>query len=74
MLIRIGHRPNPDDALMFWALNAGEVDTRGLEFELSAEPIETLNLWAREGGSRSLRSPQSPIHSFRTDTYCFRRA
>jgi 1,4-dihydroxy-6-naphthoate synthase len=49
MLIRIGHRPNPDDALMLRALSAGEVDTRGLEFEPSAEPIETLNLWAREG-------------------------
>jgi len=47
MLIRIGHRPNPDDAFMFWALGAGEVDTRGLEFESSAECIETLNLWAR---------------------------
>ena len=49
MLIRIGHRPNPDDAFMFWALSAGEVDTRGLEFEPSAECIEALNLWAREG-------------------------
>ena len=49
MLIRIGHRPNPDDAFMFWALSAGEVDTRGLEFGPSAECIEALNLWAREG-------------------------
>jgi predicted solute-binding protein len=31
MLIRIEHRPNLDDAFIFWALGAGEVDTRGLE-------------------------------------------
>ena len=33
MKIRLGHSPDPDDAFMFWGLAAGEVDTRGFEFE-----------------------------------------
>jgi 5,8-dihydroxy-2-naphthoate synthase len=34
---------------MFWALEAGAVDTRGLEFEQVVSDIETLNGWATEG-------------------------
>ena len=37
---------------MFWALEAGRVDTRGLEFEQVVSDIQTLNEWAIEGGSR----------------------
>jgi len=46
--IRVGHSPDPDDAFMFWALAAGRVDTRGLEFEQVLQDIQTLNEWARE--------------------------
>jgi 1,4-dihydroxy-6-naphthoate synthase len=49
MLIRIGHRPYPDDAFMVWALVSGEIDRQGLEFEPRPEAIEDLNLRAREG-------------------------
>jgi 1,4-dihydroxy-6-naphthoate synthase len=34
---------------MFWALEAGRVDARGLEFEQVVSDIQTLNEWATEG-------------------------
>jgi len=34
---------------MFWALEAGRVDTRGLAFEQVVSDIQTLNEWALEG-------------------------
>ena len=34
---------------MFWALTAGEVDTRGFEFEHVLRDIQTLNEWALGG-------------------------
>jgi 1,4-dihydroxy-6-naphthoate synthase len=49
LLIRLGQSPDPDDAFMFWGLTAGEVDTRGFEFEHVLEDIQTLNEWAFEG-------------------------
>src|SRR5881409_1297321 len=47
--IHVGHSADPDDAFMFWALAAGRVDTRGLEFEQVVSDIQTLNVWATEG-------------------------
>jgi 1,4-dihydroxy-6-naphthoate synthase len=47
--IRLGHSPDADDAFMFWALAAGRVDTRGLEFEHVLRDIQTLNEWALDG-------------------------
>jgi len=47
--IRIGHSADPDDAFMVWALEAGTVDTRGLELETVVSDIQTLNEWALEG-------------------------
>jgi 1,4-dihydroxy-6-naphthoate synthase len=47
--IRVGHSADPDDAFMFWAIEAGRVDTRGLEFEQVVSDIQTLNEWALEG-------------------------
>jgi 1,4-dihydroxy-6-naphthoate synthase len=49
MSIRVGHSADPDDAFMAWALEEGVVDARGLEFELVASDIQTLNEWAVEG-------------------------
>jgi 1,4-dihydroxy-6-naphthoate synthase len=49
MLIRLGHSPDPDDVVMFWALAANEIHTRGFEFEHVLSDIATLNEWAREG-------------------------
>src|SRR6187431_2967021 len=34
---------------MFWALDAGRVDTRGYDFEQVVSDIQTLNEWATEG-------------------------
>jgi 1,4-dihydroxy-6-naphthoate synthase len=47
--IRVGHSADPDDAFMAWAFEAGQVDARGLEFELVASDIQTLNEWALDG-------------------------
>jgi 1,4-dihydroxy-6-naphthoate synthase len=47
--IRVGHSADPDDAFMFWALEAGRVETRGLEFEQVVSDIQTLNEWALTG-------------------------
>jgi 1,4-dihydroxy-6-naphthoate synthase len=49
MLIRIGHSPDPDDAFMFYALNAGKVKIPGIEVEHVLEDIESLNRRARTG-------------------------
>ena len=49
MLIRLGHSPDPDDALMFWGLASGRVDPRSFEFEHVLADIQTLNEWALEG-------------------------
>ena len=49
MTIRVGHSADPDDAFMFWAIEAGRVDTRGLELEQVVSDIQTLNEWALEG-------------------------
>jgi 1,4-dihydroxy-6-naphthoate synthase len=48
MTIRLGHSPDADDAFMFWALNAGLIETP-LQFEHVLRDIQTLNEWAREG-------------------------
>jgi len=34
---------------MFWAIEAGRVDTRGLELEQVVSDIQTLNEWAQDG-------------------------
>ena len=49
MAIRVGHSADPDDAFMAWAIEAGKVDVRGLEFELVPSDIQTLNQWGVEG-------------------------
>lgn len=47
--VRVGHSADPDDAFMFWAIEAGRVELRGLTFEPVVSDIETLNRWALEG-------------------------
>jgi 1,4-dihydroxy-6-naphthoate synthase len=48
-LIRLGHSPDPDDAVMFYALAEELIPTDGFRFEHILRDIETLNDWAREG-------------------------
>jgi 1,4-dihydroxy-6-naphthoate synthase len=47
--VRVGHSADPDDAFMVWALEAGAVETQGLELEPVSSDIQTLNEWALEG-------------------------
>ena len=48
-VLRIGHSPDPDDAFMFYALNAGKVRIPGYEVEHVLEDIESLNRRALTG-------------------------
>ncbi len=47
--LQLGHSPDADDALMFYALATGKVDSEGIEFEHILRDIQTLNEWALEG-------------------------
>ncbi len=49
MKIRIAHSPDSDDALMFYALTSGRIDTEGLQIEHVLADIETLNREALKG-------------------------
>ena len=61
VLIRLGHSPDPDDAFMFWALAANQIDTRGFEFEHVLRDIQTLNEWAVEG---KLETTAISLHTY----------
>ena len=61
MLIRLGHSPDPDDAFMFWALAANQIDTRGFEFEHVLRDIQTLNEWALDG---KLETTAISLHAY----------
>jgi 1,4-dihydroxy-6-naphthoate synthase len=61
VLIRLGHSPDPDDAFMFWALAANQIDTRGFEFEHVLRDIQTLNEWAVEG---KLETTAISLHAY----------
>ena len=47
--VRIGHSPDADDAVMFYALTAGKVKIEGVTIEHVLEDIESLNRRARIG-------------------------
>ena len=49
MKLSLGFSPCPNDTFIFDAMVHGKIDTRGLEFEVAMEDVETLNRWAREG-------------------------
>ncbi len=49
MKIRIGHTPDADDAFMFYGINQGRVDTRGLEIVHELQPMQQLNRWSLQG-------------------------
>src|SRR4030065_147477 len=61
-VIRIGHSPDPDDAFMFHALNAGKVRIPGFDVQHVLEDIESLNRRARTAGPPGARvaPPGSP--------------
>ncbi len=49
LLIRVGHRPDPEDAFMFYALAKEKIDTGRYRFEHELVDIETLNRRAFSG-------------------------
>lgn len=49
MTLTLGFSPCPNDTFIFDALVNGKIDTGGLQFEVSLEDVQTLNLWAIEG-------------------------
>jgi 1,4-dihydroxy-6-naphthoate synthase len=48
-MIRVGHSPDPDDAIMFYALAREKIDTGRYRFQHEMADIETLNRRAVEG-------------------------
>jgi 1,4-dihydroxy-6-naphthoate synthase len=49
MKLSLGFSPCPNDTFIFDALVNGKIDTRGFEFEVVLEDVQTLNEWAKEG-------------------------
>lgn len=49
MKLSLGFSPCPNDTYIFDALVNGKIDTKGLEFDLFMEDVQTLNEWAIEG-------------------------
>jgi len=66
--IRLGHSPDPDDAFMFWAIDAGAIDTRGFTFEQVLHDIQTLNEWAL-GGRLEVTAISLHAYPFVQDRY-----
>lgn len=49
MKISLGFSPCPNDTYIFDALVNGKIDTKGLEFDVYLEDVQTLNEWAIAG-------------------------
>lgn len=49
MKLTLGFSPCPNDTFIFDALVNKKIDTKGLDFEVYMEDIETLNKWGTEG-------------------------
>ncbi|RYY15089.1 MAG: 1,4-dihydroxy-6-naphthoate synthase, partial [Chitinophagaceae bacterium] len=49
MKLTLGFSPCPNDTFIFDALVNNNIDTRGFEFEVMLEDVQTLNEWAKEG-------------------------
>src|SRR5687768_450481 len=49
MKFTLGFSPCPNDTFIFDALVNKKIDTRGLEFEVLLEDVQTLNEWATQG-------------------------
>jgi 1,4-dihydroxy-6-naphthoate synthase len=49
MKLSLGFSPCPNDTFIFDALVNKKIDTKGLEFDVVLEDVETLNQWSFEG-------------------------
>ncbi len=67
-IARVGHSPDPDDAFMFFGIDAGKVDTGKFKIVQVLEDIETLNRRAVAG---ELEVTAVSIHAYAhlTDSY-----
>lgn len=72
-MITLGFSPCPNDTFIFYALVNRVIDTRGLDFELHIEDVETLNRLAM---ARSLDVTKISCHAFHyvKDDYHFLRS
>ena len=48
MKLSLGFSPCPNDTFIFDALVNKKIDTRGFEFDVALEDVQTLNRWALE--------------------------
>jgi 5,8-dihydroxy-2-naphthoate synthase len=48
MKITLGFSPCPNDTFIFDALVNNKIDTKGFEFEVQLEDVQTLNEWAKQ--------------------------
>src|SRR6059036_2211109 len=67
-IIQVGHSPDSDDAFMFYALAAGQIDTGDLEFQHVLQDIETLNRRAI-GGELEVSAVSIHAYAFLADRY-----
>ena len=49
MKLTLGFSPCPNDTFIFDAMVNHKIDTKGLEFEVLLEDVQTLNQWAQKG-------------------------
>jgi 1,4-dihydroxy-6-naphthoate synthase len=49
MTLTLGFSPCPNDTFIFDALVNQKIDTRGFQFKVVLEDVQTLNEWAKEG-------------------------
>jgi 1,4-dihydroxy-6-naphthoate synthase len=49
MKLTLGFSPCPNDTFIFDALVNNKIDTKGFEFDVVLEDVQTLNLWAIDG-------------------------
>src|SRR5580693_9232176 len=49
MEFSLGFSPCPNDTFIFDALVNKKIDTRGIDFTVQLEDVQTLNRWAMEG-------------------------
>ena len=73
IMITLGFSPCPNDTFIFYALVNREIDTRGLDFKLNIEDVETLNRLAM---ARALDVTKISCHAFHQlqDDYRFLRS
>ncbi|MBE3073629.1 MAG: ABC transporter substrate-binding protein [Actinobacteria bacterium] len=66
--IHLAHSPDSDDAFMFYALAAGQIDTQGIRYVHELQDIETLNGRAMRG-ELDVTAVSIHAYAYLSDTY-----